>query len=81
MLLLGNLPADVTLEEVRAFLDERDVPGVTDIELEPGTDRCAVLLKVNLDETAERAIASVLNGVHWRGHDLSARVSHSPWGQ
>ncbi|SOY73158.1 RNA recognition motif domain-containing protein [Cupriavidus taiwanensis] len=76
ILLLANIGADTTDEEVRAFLVKYGLPEFSAIEyLEgDGSRPTARLTFDSLDSDALDKLKSRVHGMYWKGHQLSAQV-------
>ena len=75
-LIVGNLPADVTVEEIAGVLGEAGVENpVITLNKEGNPDKIAAVLVI---EDADRAtmdrIAKRVNGMQYRGRTLTAYV-------
>ncbi|TJZ79056.1 RNA recognition motif domain-containing protein [Chitiniphilus eburneus] len=82
-MMLGNLPPDTTIDDVRELLESLGVPGVSEITVSAGLgERANALVKLDeaVSSAAVSAICGQLNGHHWKGHDITASHTNLGWG-
>lgn len=77
-LMLNNLPANVTEQDLLALFAELGIPAPADISIASGLgEHPAALVDFALDDHADmEAITRVLDGRGWKGHAL--RATHVP---
>ncbi|MCG6940844.1 MAG: hypothetical protein LJE69_06305 [Thiohalocapsa sp.] len=75
-ILIGNLPPDVTVEEIEQVARDggAEAPAVT-LNREGNADKVAAVLELaNIDRAAADRIAARINGTRYRERTLSAYV-------
>lgn len=81
-ILLGNLPPEVTVDEIRALLTELGVPGIGDITIAEGlSEHVAALVALDLTDAETAAVSEQLNGHLWHDRMLSCAHTNLGWGQ
>ncbi|MDR3425917.1 MULTISPECIES: hypothetical protein [Silvimonas] len=80
-IMLGNLPPDVTVDEVRTMLADLGVPDMGEITLAEGLgERTAALVTIDRSDTDVGAIARQLEGHLWRERTLQCAHTSLGWG-
>ncbi len=75
-ILIGNLPPDITVEEIEQVARDggAEAPSVT-LNREGDADKVAAVLQLpNIDRAAADRIAASINGARYRDRTLSAYV-------
>lgn len=76
LLMLDNLPADVTADDLLELFSELGIPAPTEISIAPGLrGRPSAVIGFELDHAEMEAIVSLLDERFWKSHTLQA--SHS----
>lgn len=76
LLMLDNLPADVTADDLLELFSELGIPAPTEISIAPGLrGRPSAVVSFELNHAEMEAIVSLLDERFWKSHTLQA--SHS----
>lgn len=78
-IVIANFPPAVTLEEVNALLvTQLGAPEPLEITLSMGINTIALVqYPADAPHALGEALVSKLSGLHYKGHDLNATVTHS----
>ncbi len=80
-IVIGNLPSTATLDDVSALLvTQIGAPEPLEVTLNEGMGINAIALvqyPADAPQALGAALVSKLNGLHYKGHDLSATVTHN----
>ncbi|GGP23531.1 hypothetical protein [Silvimonas iriomotensis] len=79
-ILIGNLPPDVSLDDLRTMLIELGVPKLGEITMAEGAERTAALVTIDLPDVDVGAISRQLEGHLWRERQLRCAHSTLGWG-
>ena len=75
-LILDNLPADVSADNLCELFIELGIPQPVEISIAPGLrGRPSAAIRFELDHAEMEAVVSLLNGRVWKSHAIQA--SHS----
>ncbi|GAB7127125.1 hypothetical protein JCM19000A_16320 [Silvimonas sp. JCM 19000] len=81
-ILLGNIPPEVSVDDIRILLSDLGVPGLGEITLAEGlSDKLAALITLDLGDTEAAAVSEQLNGHLWHERMLSCAHTNLGWGQ
>lgn len=78
-LILGNLPPDVTTDDVSELLTELGWHDITTINIEPGEgSRPIAYLEADVGHATAQYWSDKIQGRYWHGHNLTSTILVMP---